>query len=78
MQQYAFSLPDGHEACATPGDRQPQEAIAGGFGFAAIQLDDGRIVAHMVDDHGPADRAGMAWGAQITRWNGQLSLGLGL
>jgi len=71
LRKYVYSLPDGH--CFLEGDDlgQINSAIGGGFGFAVIQLDDGRVIAYIVEKTGPADQKGMAWGAEILSWNGQ-------
>ena len=45
--------------------------IGGGFGFAVLKLDDGRVIAHIIEPYSQAERAGMAWGAEIIRWDGQ-------
>jgi C-terminal processing protease CtpA/Prc len=37
----------------------------GGLGFAMREIDDGRIIANYILSDGPADRAGMKWGAEI-------------
>ncbi len=43
--------------------------VGGGYGFAIIQLDDGRVIASLVAPGGPAEQAGMEWGAEIVTWN---------
>jgi len=45
-------------------------AIAGGYGLALIRLDDGRTIAHVLIEGGPAARHGVRWGATILTWNG--------
>jgi len=71
LRTYAFALHDGHIVLVGDDHGAGTAAIGGGYGFAAIGLDDGRTIAHIVEVNGPADRAGMAWGAEILRWNGQ-------
>jgi carboxyl-terminal processing protease len=46
------------------------EAIGGGFGVNVVSLDDGRVIAYILLDGGPAAVGGMEWGAQILTWNG--------
>ncbi|MBN1429072.1 MAG: peptidase S41 [Anaerolineae bacterium] len=43
---------------------------AGGLGMAIRELDDGRVIVVYVLEDGPADRAGIAFGAEITEYNG--------
>ncbi len=73
LRDYAWSIPDGHVGLSSGeiGNQMFQEETAGGFGFAIIGLDDGRVMAHIVLDDGPAADAGMVWGAEILQWNGQ-------
>ncbi len=41
-----------------------------GFGFAMRDTDDGKIIANYITKGGPAEKAGMKWGAEIplARW----------
>jgi carboxyl-terminal processing protease len=71
LRTYAFALHDGHVALVGDDRGARSAAVGGSYSFAAIGLDDGRTIAHSVDAAGPAARVGMAWGAQILRWNGQ-------
>jgi C-terminal processing protease CtpA/Prc len=48
-----------------------QAAIAGGYGFAIRELDDGRVLATYVAAGGPAAGAGLQPGAQVTGFSGQ-------
>ena len=71
LRDYSWSIPDGHIGLGG-GDIASQlfqEETGGGFGFAIIGLDDGRIISHIVLDEGPAAEAGMLWGAEILEWN---------
>ena len=70
LRQYTFAIPDGHVALAGEDFGLIERAIAGGYGFAVIELDDGRIIAHVLLDDGQAARAGMQWGAEILTWDG--------
>ncbi len=44
---------------------------AGGVGFAMRETDDGKTVANFILSGGPADKAGMKWGAQIIALDGK-------
>lgn len=72
LRRYVFSLPDGHVSIRSPRHEALWEEAAGaGFGFALLALDDGAVVTHLLEDDGPAARAGMQWGAEVLTWNGQ-------
>jgi C-terminal processing protease CtpA/Prc len=47
------------------------EETAGGYGFAIRELDDGRALAIYLTPGGPAEKAGMKQGAEITSFNGK-------
>ena len=44
---------------------------AGGLGFAMRETDDGKMIANFILKGGPADRAGMQWGAEILSLDGK-------
>lgn len=69
LRAYAFALPDGHVGLIGSDHAARAAAIGGGYGFALIGLDDGRPIAHVILPDGPAERAGMRWGAEILAWN---------
>ena len=72
LRDFSWSIPDGHVGLggsAIAGEMFEQET-AGGFGFAIIGLDDGRVIAHIISEEGPAADVGMLWGAEILEWNG--------
>jgi len=71
LREYVFSIPDGHVNLVGDDMGRRKAAIGGGYGFAVIQLDDGRIIAHIILSDGPAERADMVWGAEILTWNNQ-------
>ena len=48
-----------------------QSAIAGGYGFAVRELDDGRVLVTYVTAGGPAAGAGIQVGAEISAFNGE-------
>ncbi|MEM7116681.1 MAG: S41 family peptidase [Chloroflexota bacterium] len=71
LRGYVFGLSDGHVGIDGEVHGAVETAVIGGdFGFALLKLDDGRVIAQIVDPHGAASRAGMAWGAEILTWNG--------
>ena len=77
LREYAFSIPDGHielgadKRASAFVERLKTEAVGGGYGLALLELDDGRIIAHILLSDGPAAQAGVEWGAEIVAWNGQ-------
>jgi C-terminal processing protease CtpA/Prc len=72
LRDYGWSIPDGHVGLSFGdiGTQMFQDATGGGFGLAIIGLDDGRVIANILQEGGPADEAGMQWGAEILEWNG--------
>jgi carboxyl-terminal processing protease len=70
LREYLWSLNDGHVNLYGHDGGLRNTAVKGGFGLALIQLDDGRTVAYMVREGGPAGNQGMKWGATILEWNG--------
>jgi carboxyl-terminal processing protease len=78
LREYIYSIPDGHMELLPNSqkannfiERLMQEQIGGSYGLALIGLDDGRVVASIVTDSGPASNAGMQIGAEILEWNGE-------
>ncbi len=69
LREYLWSLHDAHVGLAGA-DTQRVAATQGGYGFALIHLDDGRTVAHVLIENGPAASQGMRWGATLLSWNG--------
>ncbi|OQY28550.1 MAG: hypothetical protein B6I38_09100, partial [Anaerolineaceae bacterium 4572_5.1] len=72
LRDYSWSIPDGHVGIGFGdiGNEMFSEATAGGYGFAITGLDDGRVIANIVLEKGPAADAGIEWGAEILEWNG--------
>ena len=70
LREYLFSIPDGHIIHSGDVRELWRASIAGGFGLALIELDDGVAIAHVLQEGGPAEEAGMAWGAEILEWGG--------
>jgi carboxyl-terminal processing protease len=75
LRGYVYSIPDGHMDCLHLSldymMNLMEKHIGGSYGFALIGLDDGRTVASIVTDNGPAANAGMKIGAEILEWNGK-------
>jgi C-terminal processing protease CtpA/Prc len=72
MRDFFWSIPDTHVGFNWSGLQQDfQTATAGGLGFELRQTDDGTIIADNISKNGPADKAGMQWGAQILALDGK-------
>lgn len=73
LRDFTWAFRDGHVGL-NAGDYSLQDfqnAVAGGYGFAIRQLDDGRVLVIYVLEDGPAAKAGMKVGAEVTAFNGQ-------
>jgi len=73
LREYTLAFKDGHVGLSG-GEMEEQyfsEATAGGYGFAIRELDDGHVIAVYVLAGGPADKAGMKKGAEITAFDGK-------
>lgn len=70
LREYAFSIPDGHIRLSGDDVGLWRRSIGGGYGLAVITLDDGSVIAHVLEEGGPAEAAGMTWGAEILEWDG--------
>ena len=70
LREFTYAIPDGHVGLAGEDFGLRQKAIGGGYGFCIIGLDDGRVIAHVLLEDGPAASSGMQWGAEILAWNG--------
>jgi carboxyl-terminal processing protease len=69
LREYLWSLHDAH--VGLHGDETLRiAATEAGYGFALIHLDDGRTIAHVLIENGPAASQGMRWGATLLSWNG--------
>ena len=71
VREYLFSIPDGHINITSP-ERigLTADEIEGGFGFAAAELENGRIIVGAVTVGGPAADAGIQVAAELLEWNG--------
>ena len=77
LREYVYEVPDAHvRLIAIDGASEDleedarYEQIGGTFGFALIELDDGRFVARLVSEGSPAAAAGMETGAEIVEFDG--------
>ena len=68
FRSFLYEVPDGNLRIAEDSIFR-RKAIGGGFGFSVIELDSGLVIAHLVDEDGPAAKAGLEWGAEIVEWN---------
>ena len=70
LRDFLWSIPDGHVAMdfSVLSDQFQMEVI-GGLGMAIQELDDGRIIAVYILEGGPADEAGIEFGAEIFEIN---------
>jgi C-terminal processing protease CtpA/Prc/predicted small lipoprotein YifL len=71
MRDFSWSIPDGHVGLVGNDFGLYATDIAGSYGFAVTELDDGSAIANIVSEDGPAAEAGMEWGATILEWNGE-------
>jgi C-terminal processing protease CtpA/Prc len=72
LRDFLWSIPDSHigfDSSMLQNDFQT--ANAGGLGFAIRETDDGKIIASFILQGGPADKAGMKWGAEIISLDGK-------
>jgi C-terminal processing protease CtpA/Prc len=73
IRDFTFAFKDGHVGL-TAGDYANQdfsERIAGGYGFAVRELDDGSVTVIFVTEGGPAQAAGIKVGAVVTEFGEQ-------
>jgi C-terminal processing protease CtpA/Prc len=75
MRDFTLAFKDGHVGLGGGNGDQYYydaftEATRAGYGFAIRELDDGRVLVNYLDPNGPAAKAGMAVGAEITEFNG--------
>jgi len=72
LRDFLWSIPDTHVAMDFSllyGSFLTE--TEGGVGMAIRELDDGRVIVGYILDGGPAAQAGIAFGAEITQFNGQ-------
>ena len=72
LRDFIWSIPDTHVGFDSSLLNDDFLAdTAGGIGFAMRETDDGKIVANYILEGGPADQAGMEWGAEIVSLDGK-------
>jgi len=73
LRDFIWSIPDSHVGIAQTADLNAQftAETAGGLGFAMRETDDGKFIANFILTDGPADKAGMKWGAEIISLDGK-------
>ena len=73
LRDFIWSIPDTHVGLAdfSPLARDYFYETGGGLGLAIRETDDGRIIANFILPGGPADLAGIEWGAEILSLDGQ-------
>jgi C-terminal processing protease CtpA/Prc len=72
LRDFLWSIPDTHigfDVSVLQDDFAT--AVSGGLGFAMRETDDGKIIANYITSGGPAEKAGMKWGAEITSLDGK-------
>jgi C-terminal processing protease CtpA/Prc len=72
MRDFFWSIPDTHvgfDESLLSSDFQTD--VAGGLGFSIRETDDGKAIANFITNNGPAQKAGMEWGAQIMSMDGK-------
>lgn len=71
LRDFLWSIPDGHvNLDITLLLDQFRNEVSGGLGLAIAQLEDGGIVARFVLEEGPAQQAGIQFGAEILEIQG--------
>jgi hypothetical protein len=71
LRDFLWSIPDGHVAMdITVLGSMIQNEILGGLGMAAEELSDGRVLVNYLLEDGPAAKAGIQIGAEITAIDG--------
>ena len=72
LRDFLWSIPDTHvgfDQSLLNNDFATE--TEGGLGFAIRETDDGKIIANFILTGGPADKAGMEWGAEIISLDGK-------
>lgn len=70
LRGYLYSVPDAGIALDVS-VKCMDEAIGGSYGFGCIEIEGGEVIAHVIQEGGPAEAAGMQFGAKILNWNGR-------
>ena len=70
MYQFGLEFGDGHVSASFPIDYF-RKTYSGGYGMTVGRDNDGNVWVTSVDSGGPADKAGIAVGDQVTQWDNQ-------
>ena len=70
LRKYFYAIPDGNIQF-DPNEFMRGEAEGASAGLALVQLSDGTVMVCGITPGGPAERAGVQWGATILEWGGQ-------
>jgi len=71
LRDFLWSIPDGHVGMdVTVLGSLIQQEIIGGLGMAAVELSDGQVLVNYLLEEGPAEQAGIKFGAEITAIDG--------
>ncbi len=72
LRDFLWSIPDTHVGFdQSLLQEDVRTDISGGLGFAMRETDDGKIIANYITKGGPAEQAGMKWGAEIISMDGK-------
>jgi len=73
LRQFTYAFQDGHVNISAEGltSQAYSQAAAFGYGFAARELDDGRVIVVFITPGGPAAQAGLQIGDQLLEIGGQ-------
>lgn len=72
LRDFLWSIPDTHvgfDESLLQNDLKTD--VAGGLGFAMRDTDDGKIIVNYITTGGPAEKAGIKWGAEILLLDGK-------
>ncbi len=70
LQEYLFTVPDGHISIVNLPDYYKTSIAGGTFGFNMCPVDDGSVLVSLIVEGSDAWQAGMRTGDKILKWNG--------
>jgi C-terminal processing protease CtpA/Prc len=73
LRDFTWAFQDGHVGLSGS-DIENQifsDAVTSGYGLALREAEDGKVIVTYVTPNGPAERAGIQTGAEVSYWNGQ-------
>jgi len=72
LRDFLWSIPDTHVGYSTSLlDQDFFDETAGGLGMAIRETDEGRVIVNFLTPGGPAEQAGILWGAEILSFDGE-------